>query len=83
MAPTNRPEHHINLNYIPQLPQPPHSGSSTGNTSPVEPPNSGSLRSYGNAANPLGAAAAGARLGNGYPSHDYGGRLFSKRYVAP
>ncbi|KAI4929238.1 uncharacterized protein J4E92_004901 [Alternaria infectoria] len=76
MAPTtNRPEHHINLNYIPQLPQPPHSGSSTGNTSPVEPPNSGSLRFAGNAPNPLG----NARLGNGSPSHDYGGRLFSKR----
>ncbi|KAF1847500.1 RNA binding protein-like protein Jsn1 [Cucurbitaria berberidis CBS 394.84] len=80
MAPTTRPEHHINLNYIPQLSsQPPHSGSSTGTTSPVEPPNSGSLRFPGNTSNPLGNAAAGARLGAGSPSHDYGGRLFSKR----
>lgn len=82
--PSNRPEHHINLNYIPQLPQPPHSGSSTGNTSPVgEPPNTGSLRYSGNPSNPLGTAAAGIRLGAGSPSHDYGGRLFSKRFVAP
>lgn len=80
MAPTTRPEHHINLNYIPQLSaQGSHSGSSTGNTSPVEPPNSGSLRFPGNTSNPLGNAAAGARLGNGSPSHEYGGRLFSKR----
>jgi protein JSN1 len=78
MAPSNRPEHHINLNYIPQLPQPPHTGSSTGNTSPVgEPPNSGSLRYSGNTSNP------GARLGAGSPSHEYGSRLFSKRFVAP
>jgi protein JSN1 len=81
MAPTSRPEHHINLNYIPQLSQPPHSGSSTGNTSPVEPPNSGSLRFSQNTSNPLGNTAAGARLGNGSPSHEYGGRLFSKRFV--
>ncbi|KAF1941918.1 RNA binding protein [Clathrospora elynae] len=73
MAPSSRPEHHINLNYIPQLPQPPHSGSSTGNTSPVEPPNSGSLRFSGN------TSTAGARLGAASPSHDYSGRLFSKR----
>ncbi|KAJ4363560.1 hypothetical protein N0V83_009856 [Neocucurbitaria cava] len=80
MAPTSRPEHHINLNYIPQLSsQAPHSGSSTGNTSPVEPPNSASLRFPGNTSNPLGNAAAGARLGAGSPSHEYGGRLFSKR----
>ncbi|KAL6705143.1 hypothetical protein ACN47E_007248 [Coniothyrium glycines] len=79
MAPSTRPEQHINLNYIPQLSQPPHSGSSTGNTSPVEPPNSASLRFPGNTSNPLGNTAAGARLGNGSPSHEYGGRLFSKR----
>ncbi|KAF2027594.1 hypothetical protein EK21DRAFT_114681 [Setomelanomma holmii] len=80
MAPSTRPEHHINLNYIPQLtPQGPHSGSSTGNTSPVEPPNSGSIRFPTNTSNPLGSAAAGARLSAGSPSHEYGSRLFSKR----
>jgi protein JSN1 len=84
MAPSTRPEHHINLNYIPQLtPQPPHSGSSTGSTSPVEPPNSGSIRFPTNTSNPLGNAASGARLGAGSPSHEYGSRLFSKRSVAP
>jgi protein JSN1 len=84
MAPSSRPEHHINLNYIPQLtPQAPHSGSSTGNTSPVEPPNSGSNRFPVNTSSPLGNAAAGTRLGAGSPSHDYGSRLFSKRFVTP
>ncbi|KAH9866659.1 hypothetical protein J1614_008352 [Plenodomus biglobosus] len=79
MAPTTRADQHINLNYIPQLSQPSHSGSSTGNTSPVEPSNNSSLRFSGNTSNPLGNTAAGARLGNGSPSHEYGGRLFSKR----
>ncbi|KAL5117592.1 hypothetical protein ACEQ8H_004485 [Pleosporales sp. CAS-2024a] len=80
MAPTARPEQHINLNYIPQLtPQPPHSASSTGNTSPVEAPTTGSVRFPPSTSNPLGSAAAGARLGAGSPSHDYGSRLFSKR----
>lgn len=84
MAPSTRPEHHINLNYIPQLtPQAPHSGSSTGNTSPVEPPNSGSIRFPTNTSNPLANSASGARLGSGSPSHEYGSRLFSKRFVAP
>jgi protein JSN1 len=71
MAPSTRPEHHINLNYIPQLnPTAPHSGSSTGNTSPVD----GSIRFPTN-------TAAGTRLGAGSPSHEYGSRLFSKRFV--
>lgn len=87
MAPTNRPEHHINLNYIPQLTsQPPQSASSTTSTSPVEPPSSsGSIRfpmPAGNTSNPLANAAAGVRLGAGSPSHEYGGRLYSKRFVA-
>jgi protein JSN1 len=80
MAPATRPEHHINLNYIPQLTPPaPHSGSSTGNTSPVEPSNGGSVRFPPNTSNPVPAA----RLGAGSPSHEYGSRLFSKRLVAP
>ncbi|KAH8724311.1 hypothetical protein GQ44DRAFT_773240 [Phaeosphaeriaceae sp. PMI808] len=80
MAPSTRSDHHINLNYIPQLtPQPPLSGSSTGSTSPVEPPNSGSVRFPANTSNPLGNAAASTRLGAGSPSHEYGSRLFSKR----
>ncbi|KAF2112664.1 hypothetical protein BDV96DRAFT_155500 [Lophiotrema nucula] len=84
MAPSNRPEHHINLNYLPQLTsQAPLSGSSTGTTSPNEPPSSsGSIRfpvPSANASSSLGTAAAGARLGAGSPSHEYGGRLYSKR----
>lgn len=83
MAPSTRPEHHINLNYLPQLgSQPPRSGSSTGTTSPIEPPSSGSVRfpvPATNTSNSLGSAAAGMRLGAGSPSHDLGGRLYSKR----
>jgi len=79
MAPTPRSDQHINLNYIPQLAQPPHSASSTGTTSPVEPSSSGSLRFPAATSNPLASTAPGARLGNGSPSHEYGGRLFSKR----
>ncbi|KAJ4337852.1 hypothetical protein N0V87_004408 [Didymella glomerata] len=78
MAPTSRPEHHINLAYLPQLSSnAPHSASSSGAASPVEPPSGG--RFAPSTSNPLGAAAAGARLGSGSPSHEYGGRLFSKR----
>ncbi|KAJ4392513.1 hypothetical protein N0V91_011379 [Didymella pomorum] len=78
MAPTSRPEHHINLAYLPQLSSnAPHSASSSGAASPVEPPSGG--RFPPSTSNPLGAAAAGARLGSGSPSHEYGGRLFSKR----
>ncbi|KAF1997099.1 hypothetical protein P154DRAFT_298583 [Amniculicola lignicola CBS 123094] len=83
MAPSTRPEHHINLNYLPQLSQQaPRSGSSTGNTSPIEPPSSGSIRfpvPATSASSALGSAAAGARLGAGSPSHEFGSRLYSKR----
>ncbi|KAF2477563.1 uncharacterized protein BDR25DRAFT_2058 [Lindgomyces ingoldianus] len=83
MAPSTRPEHHINLNYLPQLTsQPPRSGSSTGTTSPIEPPSSGSIRfpvPTANTSNGLGNAAATVRLGAGSPSHEFGGRLYSKR----
>ncbi|ORX96437.1 hypothetical protein BCR34DRAFT_180799 [Clohesyomyces aquaticus] len=83
MAPSTRPEHHINLNYMPQLTsQPPLSGSSTAATSPIEPPSSGAIRfpvPAPNTSNGLGTAAAGVRLGAGSPSHEFGGRLYSKR----
>ncbi|KAF2085210.1 hypothetical protein K490DRAFT_75266 [Saccharata proteae CBS 121410] len=83
MAPS-RPEHHINLNYLPQLvPNQPRSGSSTAATSPIEPPTSGNTGRYplgnGHGMNAMGSAAASTRLGAGSPSHEYGGRLFSKR----
>lgn len=87
MAPATRPEHQINLNYIPQLTsQPPHSASSTTSTSPVDPPSSGGSIRFPmpttNTSNPLANAAAGVRLGAGSPSHEFGGRLYSKRFVA-
>ncbi|KAF2126104.1 RNA binding protein-like protein Jsn1 [Dothidotthia symphoricarpi CBS 119687] len=78
MAPSTRPDH-INLNYIPQLnPQPPHSGTSTGTTSPIEPPSGNSIRFPTNSSNPLGSAP-GARMNTGSPSHEFGSRLYSKR----
>lgn len=82
--PTSRPEHHINLNYLPQLtPNQPRSGSSTAATSPIEPPTSGNNTRYplgsGGSMAAIGNAAATQRMGAGSPSHDYGGRLFSKR----
>ncbi|XTI82983.1 hypothetical protein V2W45_72189 [Cenococcum geophilum] len=83
MGPPSRPDHHINLNYLPQLvSQPPRSGSSTAATSPIEPPSSSSVRfplGSGNNPNGLGNAAAGVRLGAGSPSHEFGSRLYSKR----
>ncbi|KAI9845239.1 MAG: hypothetical protein M1837_004994 [Sclerophora amabilis] len=77
---------HLHLNYLPQLPpvSQPRSGSSTANTSPIEPPPGNAIRSpFGNA-NGIGTPAAMAgnvRLGAGSPSHDLGsgGRLFAKR----
>ncbi|KAI9803302.1 MAG: hypothetical protein M1825_002093 [Sarcosagium campestre] len=73
----------LNLNYIPQLPQNQSlSGSSTANTSPVEPSTVASVRSSFGNANGLGTSGLGAsntRLGAGSPSHEMGGRLFSKR----
>lgn len=86
--PTSRPEHHINLNYLPQLtPNQPRSGSSTAATSPIEPPTAANNVRYplgnGNSMAAIGNATATARMGAGSPSHDYGGRLFSKRYVHP
>ncbi|KAI9737047.1 MAG: hypothetical protein M1834_000637 [Cirrosporium novae-zelandiae] len=82
MAPTTRPDHHINLNYLPQLTSNlPQSGSSTANTSPIEPPGGSSVRSFGNpnGMNNNGGIIGSARLGAGSPSHELGGRLFSKR----
>jgi len=87
MAPSTRPEHHINLNYIPQLTsQAPPSASSTTSTSPGEPPSSGGSIRFpmptASTSNPMANAGQGARLGAGSPSHEYGSRLYSKRFVA-
>ncbi|KAJ9639359.1 hypothetical protein H2199_006392 [Coniosporium tulheliwenetii] len=81
---SSRPEHHINLNYLPQLVPPgQRSGSSTAATSPIEPPSGNTVRyplGSGNGVGNIGSAAVGSRLGTGSPSHEFGGsRLFSKR----
>ncbi|KAK8160638.1 hypothetical protein BKA80DRAFT_310891 [Phyllosticta citrichinensis] len=86
MAPTtSRPDHHINLNYLPQLaPNQSRSGSTTSANSPIEPPTSGANNvryplGNGSSMGGLGQSAANVRMGAGSPSHEYGGRLFSKR----
>ncbi|KIW02122.1 uncharacterized protein PV09_06612 [Verruconis gallopava] len=83
MASSKRQDAHLNLSQIPQLGggQPMSGTSSAASTSPIEPPaSSGSLKF------PLGATSALAGLPNGIPrlnssspSHEYGGRLYSKR----
>ncbi|PGH13229.1 hypothetical protein AJ79_03787 [Helicocarpus griseus UAMH5409] len=80
MAPTSRPDGHLNLNYLPT--SQPLSGTSTGSSSPNETPGSSSLKSsFGgsNGLNSAGGPLGGARMGAGSPSHELGARLFSKR----
>ncbi|MBE7179996.1 MAG: hypothetical protein INR71_02115, partial [Terriglobus roseus] len=84
----SRPEHHLNLNYLPQLgpsPTQPRSGSSTAATSPIEPPPGASLKSpFGSVPAMNASSAANTRIGAGSPSHEFGGgRLYSKRYLSP
>ncbi|KAF2195995.1 RNA binding protein-like protein Jsn1 [Delitschia confertaspora ATCC 74209] len=83
MGPSSRPDHRINLDYLPQMTsQPPRSGSSTAATSPIEPGLGSSIRfpvPSATSAGAVGNVAAGVRLGAGSPSHEFGGRLYSKR----
>jgi protein JSN1 len=72
-------DHHLNLNYLPTITSSqPKSGSSTANTSPIETPVSTSA--VGGARSPFGLPPS-VRLGSASPSHEIGGRLYSKRYV--
>ncbi|OBT49983.1 hypothetical protein VE04_09781, partial [Pseudogymnoascus sp. 24MN13] len=76
---------HPSLGYLPpSMMLQPRSGSSTGNTSPIELPNSSSARSpFGNppGLTSVGKMAGNSRSGAGSPSHELGSasRLFSKR----
>ncbi|KAL8944614.1 MAG: hypothetical protein Q9216_000311 [Gyalolechia sp. 2 TL-2023] len=82
MAPSPKPDHHLNLNYLPQFSaSQPRSGSSTATTSPIEAPAGSAVRSpFGNPSPVNGMGAANnTRLGAGSPSHELGGRLYSKR----
>ncbi|KAF2144058.1 uncharacterized protein K452DRAFT_296310 [Aplosporella prunicola CBS 121167] len=84
MAPSQRPDHHINLNYLPQLtPGQSRSGSSTAATSPIEPPTAANTSRYqmggGSAMSTIGNSVASTRMGAGSPSHDYSGRLLGRR----
>ncbi|KAI9826303.1 MAG: hypothetical protein M1832_000220 [Thelocarpon impressellum] len=83
MAAQSRSEH-LHLNYLPQIAaNQPKSGSSTANTSPIEQSTGGnpprSPFAMPNGIPPPSAAAPGPRLGAGSPSHELGGRIFSKR----
>ncbi|MCJ1358253.1 MAG: hypothetical protein MMC33_008252 [Icmadophila ericetorum] len=82
MPVSSRTDPHLNLSYLPQISATqPRSGASTTSTSPIEPPG-GHVRSpFGNP-NGLGSVSGistSARLGAGSPSHELGGRLYSKR----
>ena len=83
MAPLPKPDHHLNLNYLPQLPATlPRSGSSTANTSPIEAPSGNNVRSpFGNTSGNISMTTptGNTRLGAGSPSHELGSRLYSKR----
>lgn len=85
MATSNRQENHLNLSYIPQLgTSQPRSGSSTTATSPTEPPSSasGSLKFPMSSGSSLAGLPNGVpRMNSSSPSHEYGNRLYSKRYV--
>ncbi|KAK4694628.1 protein JSN1, partial [Lecanoromycetidae sp. Uapishka_2] len=63
MAPSPKPDHHLNLNHLPQLSATqPRSGSSTANTSPIEPPAGTAVRSpFGNPVT-KGSMSAAAEL---------------------
>lgn len=85
MAPSPKPDHHLNLNHLPQLSATqPRSGSCTANTSPIEPPAGTAVKSpFGNPVSKgsMSTAAGASRSGTGSPSHELGGagRLYSKR----
>jgi hypothetical protein len=86
MASSKRPEHYINLSNVPQLgSSQPQSGSSTAATSPIEPSSSSSSLRFplGSAGNAGGAGSGVSRMNSSSPSHEYGGRLYPKRYAYP
>ncbi|OBT76736.1 hypothetical protein VF21_03883 [Pseudogymnoascus sp. 05NY08] len=75
---------HPSLGYLPpSMMLQPRSGSSTGNTSPIELPNSSARSPFGNppGLTSVGKMAGNSRSGAGSPSHELGSasRLFSKR----
>ncbi|KAI9713652.1 MAG: hypothetical protein M1812_006624 [Candelaria pacifica] len=84
MARSNKPDHHLNLNQLPQMSASQiRSGSSTSNnTSPIEAPSGNAFRSPFASTNGLstsGSMSASGRKGAGSPSLESGGRLYSKR----
>ena len=82
MPMTSKTDHHLNLNHLPPLSATlPKSGSSTANTSPIEPP-PGIVRSpfgHPNGMSTMNGGSNTSRLGAGSPSHELGSRLYTKR----
>lgn len=84
MARSTKPEHHLNLNQLPQMSaNQTRPGSSTSNsTSPIEASSGNPFRSPIASANGLSSAGnigGSGRKGAGSPSLEIGGRLYSKR----
>lgn len=84
MARSNKPDHHLNLNQLPQMSAgQARSGSSTSNnTSPIEAPAGNVFRSAFASTNGLsssGSIGGSGRKGAGSPSLESGGRLYAKR----
>ncbi|EEP75892.1 conserved hypothetical protein [Uncinocarpus reesii 1704] len=79
MAPSARPDGHLNLGYLPT--GQPRSGTSTGSSSPSE-LQTNSMKSAFGAANGLvtaGGSIGSARRTAGSPSHELSARIYSKR----
>ena len=84
MPMASKPEHHLNLNYLPQISATqPTSGPSTTNTSPIEQPSNTVRSPFGhtNGLNAMSGTSSSLRLGAGSPSHELGSRLYTKRSV--
>ncbi|MCJ1383013.1 hypothetical protein MMC17_006126 [Xylographa soralifera] len=82
MPMASKSEHHLNLNYLPQISATqPISGSSTSNTSPIEQPSNTVRSPFGhtNGLNAMSGTGSSLRLGAGSPSHELGSRLYTKR----
>ncbi|KMP00653.1 RNA binding protein [Coccidioides immitis RMSCC 2394] len=80
MAPSSRPDSHLNLSYLPT--GQPRSGTSTGSSSPSELQAPGSMKSAFGGSNGLvsaGGSIGSARRTAGSPSHELSARIYSKR----
>jgi protein JSN1 len=80
MAPASRPESHHNLNYTSTSQSIP--AAATGSNPSNDPPAAAAIKPPFGSPNGLsgaGVSLGSTRLGAGSPSHELGGRLYSKR----